>query len=98
MQVYAASWSNNMSNEVRTRVVYAVAMCHNFAGVTFCSCTDHYEAEFMAVCDINKETKQVVQDLNDAQVSCVCVFEFNLLPHLKQILTCRCTDISSPDI
>lgn len=30
----------------------------------------HREAEFMCVCDINKESKEVIQELNDAQVSC----------------------------
>lgn len=30
--------------------------------------SDHAEAEFMAVCDINKESRQVIQDLNNAQV------------------------------
>ena len=33
----------------------------------------------MAVCDINKETKQVVQDLNNAQVNKIpAVFKFKL--------------------
>nr|CAB3263650.1 meiosis arrest female protein 1 homolog [Phallusia mammillata] len=34
---------------------------------------DHAEAEFMAVCDINKECKHVVQDLNNAQVNVIHV-------------------------
>lgn len=36
--------------------------------ISFVFSSDHCEAEFIAVCDINKETKQVIQDLNDAQV------------------------------
>ncbi|XP_076815392.1 meiosis regulator and mRNA stability factor 1-like isoform X2 [Clavelina lepadiformis] len=34
---------------------------------------DHVEAEFMAVCDINKESKRVIQDLNNAQVNVIHV-------------------------
>ncbi|XP_025094974.1 meiosis regulator and mRNA stability factor 1-like isoform X2 [Pomacea canaliculata] len=31
----------------------------------------HWEAEFMCVCDINKESKSVIEDLNNAQVNVV---------------------------
>ncbi|XP_078483105.1 meiosis regulator and mRNA stability factor 1-like [Ciona intestinalis] len=34
---------------------------------------DHAEAEFMAVCDINKESRHVIQDLNNAQVNVIHV-------------------------
>uniref|UniRef100_H2Z5V1 NYN domain-containing protein n=1 Tax=Ciona savignyi TaxID=51511 RepID=H2Z5V1_CIOSA len=34
---------------------------------------DHVEAEFMAVCDINKESRHVIQDLNNAQVNVIHV-------------------------
>ena len=30
---------------------------------------NHREAEFMCVCDINKENATVIQELNDAQVN-----------------------------
>ena len=33
-----------------------------------CFFTGHREAEFMCVCDINKESSIIIQELNDAQV------------------------------
>ena len=42
--------------------------------------TGHREAEFMCVCDISKENREVIQELNYAQVIC----------SIESVFDCQC--------
>lgn len=49
----------------------------------------HREAEFICVCDINKESKAVIQELNNCQVSpelCLIFFMLNIRDCVSQHL------------
>jgi len=47
----------------------------------------HREAEFMCVCDISKENRAVIQELNYAQVGLLCIIE-NVYSDLRRNAFC----------
>lgn len=57
----------------------------------------HREAEFICVCDISKESKAVIQELNNCQVSTIMYFVFivmlleviSAIPHPEWIVICH---------
>jgi len=47
--------------------------------------TGHREADFMCVCDISKENRDVIQELNYAQVFCITEYVYSTASSRKNI-------------